>query len=755
MQSSKRGQRVALAGLALQLALVGLAVGLWLVTSSPVGLPAVWLTAAPLLPWVLTALLFHCRYLKQREAEEMAELAARAAAPEGIFAGEGEVLPAAHRLEWMERYVVPTATLLIAGYHLALGIWMFYRLGGVEFRPTGATAPIFFAVGGAFAAFLFSRYATGMAKVETWSLLRAPGSYMFVNALALVLELVALALEHYGVVDFGPAAGYILAALMVVVGFELVLNFVLDLYRPRVPGVERRVGYDSRLLNLVASPERVGHSIAEAINYQFGFEVSKTWFYQLLQRAFVPLVLTGVVVVWLLTGVVVVEEGDVYVVLHWGKRYPERVLRPRRWPYLVCPWPIDKARRFRAERVQELLLGVGGERQQEMVNGRYLYLWAQEHGKRQELDILVAKPPSERQTGGKQIPAVNVIKFIVSVQYRITDPYRFGYAFRDAAKLLEDVAYREMTLYAASATLDEPIGGEAGRRRPQGIMSFGRQQAERDLHRNIAEAVRKLDLGVEIVRVQVLGSHPPPDAAGAFQRVIAAEREQDKLRYEAQAEANRLLSAAAGNPDGALRLAQAIEFRRDLDNILNARQTGGDVAGAVAEAIQRCRSEIANLNDQIQLERLLRRNIGGQRSIAEELLQRQQRHLKLLKKIAKDPAKAPLAQYLAQTRRRVDALFATVGGQAAVEIAKARAYRWRAEFTERARAEAFPAHVLAARAAPRAYRMEKYLEVLAEALADPKKYILGLDRDRLEVWLNLEEPPQVFSDIPLGKKESE
>ncbi|OPX24092.1 MAG: hypothetical protein B1H04_02855, partial [Planctomycetales bacterium 4484_123] len=248
MQSSKRGQRVALAGLALQLALVGLAIGLWLVTSSPVGLPAVWLLAAPLLPWVLTGLLFHCRYLKQREAEEMEELAARGTAPEGIFAGEGEVPPAAHRLEWMERYFVPTATLLIAAYHLAVGIWMFYWVGGAEFRPTGATAPIFFAVGGAFAAFLFSRYATGMAKVEAWSLLRAPGSYLFVNALVLILVVATLALEHYGVVGFGRVAGYVLAALMVVVGFELVLNFVLDLYRPRVPGVERRVGYDSRLL---------------------------------------------------------------------------------------------------------------------------------------------------------------------------------------------------------------------------------------------------------------------------------------------------------------------------------------------------------------------------------------------------------------------------------------------------------------------------------------------------------------------------
>ncbi|MHC4718824.1 MAG: hypothetical protein ACYS5V_17830, partial [Planctomycetota bacterium] len=71
MQASKRGQRVALGGLALQLGLVALAVGLRVTTASIGTMPAVWLAVAPVAVWLLTALLFYCRYLQRREAEEI------------------------------------------------------------------------------------------------------------------------------------------------------------------------------------------------------------------------------------------------------------------------------------------------------------------------------------------------------------------------------------------------------------------------------------------------------------------------------------------------------------------------------------------------------------------------------------------------------------------------------------------------------------------------------------------------------------
>lgn len=776
MQVNRRGQAVAAGGLALQTVLVGMALALWWFTQARAAWPALWLTVAPVPIWLLTLILFYCRYLERREARELEELRSRGGSGAGIFAEGPDGQPlrvAANRLHWMERYLAPVVTLLLAGYHIALGALLLQSAGLAEAGvfARNASAWMFVSVGVAFVAFLFSRYATGMAKAESWQLLRAPGSYLFTNSLIFLLLAGALAAENYRSTLLGQVVAYVLPIFMLAVGAELVVNFVLELYRPRVPGVKRRFSYDSRMLNLIASPESIGHSIAEALNYQFGFEVSSTWFYRLLQRSLVPLLLAGAVIVWLMTAVVVVEEGEKYVVLHWGKEHPRRVLAPRSAPYLIWPWPIDTARKFDTHKIHEIVLGVGGPRKEEFIRGRRIYLWTEEHGERDELDTLVAVPPragelpQQREDQEEKVPSVNLIKLLVGVYYRIVDPYQFGYAVTDAHKLLEAIAYREMVRYAASATLDEPVpledrgffdqlltySGEA-QARPEGIMSFGRGRAAKDLHARIAAAAAtpQLDLGVQIVRVEILGCHPTKEAAPAFEKVIAAERERDKRRYEAQARANEILAAVAGDPEQALRLSQGISFLQELERLANLQSAAGDVSGRLGELIVRAEDQIRRLDGEIELERRLGKT---DRTAAQGLLARQKDFLQLLRRIQAGPGSFPLDAEVGKARQTADRLFDNIKGQAAVTIAKARAYRWKKELGESARAKTFPVQMLGLVASPSLYRMDKYLDVLTEGMQNRRKYVLGLDRKRVEVWLNLEQPPESVGDIPLERKQ--
>ncbi|MDY7009506.1 MAG: SPFH domain-containing protein [Planctomycetota bacterium] len=759
MQASKRGQRVAIFGLIVQLALVALAALLLRATGSPAAQAVLWLVILPLPLWVITLLMFYCQWLQRREAEEIQQLTERPGQTESIFRDQdGDLRPADNRLKWMQRYMVHAFTLVFAACHAVVGILLLQWVVGIGevSSPAGKAASMFFAVGGAFAAFLVSRYAVGMSKAPSWRMLRAPGSYLFTNSLVMVLLACALAGEHYDWPVLGVVIAYVLPVFAIVIGAELVLNFVLDLYRPRLPDSETRYSYDSRLLNLIASPESIGHSIAEALNYQFGFEVSGTWFYKLLQRTFVPLLLTGAIFIWLMTSVVVVEEGQQYTVLHWGKRYPQRVLKPRRCPYLIWPWPIDTARKFETDRINQITLGVGEERTEEFVNKKRIYLWTEEHGRRAELDTLVAIPPGEGKRRHEKAPSVSIIKMVVSVYYRIGDKdddiYRFGYTFSDAHKLLEAIAYREMVSYAASATLDEPLPADQGQSRPQGILSFGRAKAAKDLKTRIAEAAKKLDLGVQIVDVEFLSCHPPKEAAPEFEGVIAAERQQDKYRYQAQSEANKILADVAGDPDEALKLAQAISALQELQVMVNTRRSGGDVNSAVKRAIERIENEIADLEKQIHTEMLLGRHKPNESTVTQELLKRQKKHLALLTKIQSDPGGFDLARQVAGMHEEIDNFFKDIRGTAAVTIARARADRWKTEFRERARAETFSAHLMGLQAAPSLYRLDKYLNVLTEGLQKRRKYILGVDRDRIEVWLNLEEPQESMSDVPLGNQ---
>ena len=69
------------------------------------------------------------------------------------------------------------------------------------------------------------------------------------------------------------------------------LTLLLEVYRPRVKGRETRLLYHSRVMSLISQPESLFTTAAHALDYQFGFKVSDTWFFQFLQRAFAWIVL--------------------------------------------------------------------------------------------------------------------------------------------------------------------------------------------------------------------------------------------------------------------------------------------------------------------------------------------------------------------------------------------------------------------------------------------------------------------------------
>lgn len=758
MQINKRGRNVALLGLLLQSLLVVLAIALWYVSRCSAAWPALWVTIAPLPIWLLTVVLFHARFLARREEHELEQINKRGGLSASIFQGEdgGASRVAANRVHVIEKWFVTVVTVVVATNLVSLGL-LFLKWLKVPNDQTllgNASACMFFAVGGAFVAFLFSRYATGMAKNAQWQLLRAPGSFMFTNSMVLLALGIALFLDNYNLFQFERGLAWALPILMVVVGVEMYMNRILDLYRPRVPGVERRFSYDSRLLNLIASPESITHSIAETLNYQFGFEVSGTWFYKLLQKALVPLVVAGALILWLLTGVVVVDEGQQYIVLHRGQpQYPP--LEARATPHFIWPWPIDTVRRYDTSEVKQLVLGVGGERKDETVAGKPIYLWSQEHGNRQELDTLLAVPPRPGSVEGGP-PSVNLLKLVIGINYRIKDAYKWGLTYTTTSggdeqapeKLLEAIAYRQMVTYAASATLDEKLP-EGSKNRPEAIMTFGQERAAGDLRDRIARAAEQMNLGVEIVSVQVLACHPPKDAAIAFEKVIAAEREQDKQRFEAQADANKALAAVAGSPQQAMIFAQALGIAKALDDL--ARLSPGDEFNAgLQKARAQAAKELKFLQDESRAERTAGRTTLDERGLYERLIARQVQHLQTLEELKAEPAK--LEELAQKALDEQENLLSSLTGSSAVAISEARAERWKKELRERARAETFDIQLAAMQQAPDFYRLDRYLDAMSQGLKGVRKYVLGFDRKKVELWLNVERQQSAPTDIPIGEK---
>lgn len=762
MIGQRRGKNVALGGLVLQFICTGVLAGVWLGTGRPQSvLAALWVTAGGLGVWIMAAILFYCRQLQQQEALEI-DQAVRDGQEGSIFEEKGQGRPAQARLDFVNKWFVPIFTLLLAGYQATFGALMLrWALSASPANLEGVLPGAFFTLMAGFAMFLFSRYATGMGRSAEWRPLRAAGSYALLCALAMAMAIVAfvLAFLKYGGGD--RIVALVLPAVQIVLAAELVLNFLVDLYRPRLPGQEHHLCFDSRLLDLLAEPARVGHSIAETLNYQFGFEVSKTWFYQLLSRAFVPLLVLGTIIMFAITAIVIIPEGERGVVLRWGKLNPAYKSDPAKASlapglHLKWPWPVETVRRFPTQRVQEIWIGAGRERTAEemkaaLQNNKELQLWTSEHGAREELDFLVAHPGSGQGGSDDKRKPVMIIKLVVPVQYVIEDPFKFGFTYSDPRKMLENVAHRETVNYCARATLTEPAGG--GEDRPEAIMTFGRQKAAETLKKRIQQAADKLDLGVRIINVNLQAVHPPTEAAEAFQKVASAERKQDVVRYQAQAEANDLLTKAAGDSQLALELALALRRLSDLER-LREKPTAAEAGRLIEEAV----SEIEHYRTQIRKEQALGRLSEERRLAIQSLIDAWDAHRQVL-----DGAKAKgksfdYAAALAKVRREIEGdgdkrgLLYSASGEVGVRIAEAQSDRWRTELAEQSRWVAFSRELAAYQASPEVYAADRWLDVWDSVLPDITKYVLAVPPERVEIRVNAEMKTQTLSGLKLDEE---
>lgn len=736
---------------------IGTMLAVWLVTNSLSALAVVLLLAGGLGVWLVTSVLLYCRQLARREAMELEELAAGGPGSDTIFEGapEGELRPAARHLAWMERWAPPIITLLWCAYNATIGVLMLRYLAHVEppnLEKTGIGLLFTFLV--AFACFLFSRYCTGMSSQPKWRLLRAPGSFLLVNVLFAAGVLGALlAASSWPKVDLIVAVVAVIAQL--VLATELLAALIMGFYRPHIASREERFSYDSRLCSLLAEPQIMGQSIAETLNYQFGFEVSKTWFYKLVAKALVPLIAFGVLILWAMSSIIIVRNGERAVVLHWGRPNPQRsTLAPGM--HFKWPWPVDTARRFNMSEVHEVWLGLkegtGKDTPEaDEVNGRHLELWTGTHIHKDmvEEDFILASPREKGSAKGAP-PQVSVIKLVALIRYVIGEPYKYGYRFVDPHKMFECLASREMVRYCASATFDK-AAGEGGGERPEAIMTYGRQRAADELKRRIQKAVSDpgVDLGVRIVYVGFRAVHPPPDAADAFEKVIVARHEVNQKRYEAQAKANRTLTAAVGSPENALALALTLRKLEQLKDLRLAQDRPDEMQALLDRFIDKAQDNIKTFNEEIQAELLL----GQTKSYRHDLRDKHRRHLKLLMdikagmKTKKADVRTNLATRVEETRKEVEEKFEDATGEAEAVVAAARGKRWQTEMTERSRLDAFRKELPAYEASPNIYMLDRWLDVWDKVLPGMPKYVIGVDRNKLEIWLNVERKEDITSGI--------
>ncbi len=577
--SSKRPEQVAWASLVVSLVFFGVTffLGRW---SGFFAVGALgWQALAAALIWLVLAVQFHQRTLAEQERLDLSQLAKEKSSATIFQKGEqGAVFAVAQRrLESLEKWFLPIFATLIAAYEIGLGLYLFKGLGST--LPTRTQQPLVCAIVAtalAFISFLMSRYATGMSAEPRWKPLRAGGSFFLGVAVLSFVLAIGLALVHFQIVPVVTVVNYVIPILLVVLGVETALNLVLDIYRPRLKGQYSRAAFDSRLLGIINEPGGIFRSVAAAIDYQFGFKVSQTWFYKLLEKAIVPLILFSGATLYLASCIVVIGPTDEAIVERFGSPLMDDGQVRRIGPgfHVKLPWPIDTAYTYPTGEVMDLYIGYVPKTDPKTgaIIPEKSLLWGQTHYET-EHDLMVATAYTENQTGAgvadRAVP-VGLVKANVPVQYRIKDLYAYIYNHSNPAKLLEDICYRELARLAATAKVDVEEGTPG--QTQASILGAGRTKATDTLMRRIQEAADAQDLGVELVFLGLQGIHPPPEVAPEYQKVIGAVQMKQAAVLKAEAERNKTLSTLVGSVERADQLAdlaaqyqQAVADKREED----------------------------------------------------------------------------------------------------------------------------------------------------------------------------------------------
>jgi regulator of protease activity HflC (stomatin/prohibitin superfamily) len=715
----QRATRVAALGLALQFA-IGLTLLLFALLGHDTASFHASVYALPgILVWLSLIVVFNQHKLERLEALETDELEQQRIAGGSAFESEGAAFHvAARRLDLMHTWLLPIMSwlliIMLSGLAVLELLW-FSSLDNPDAADTvgdfEVMAPaargwalgvyLLFAV----ASFIFSRFVAGMSKQPAWQNLRGGAGYMVGNAIVIAAVATGITFTYFEKLAVIEWISKGILVFMLVIAAEVVLNFILNLYRPRRAGEVPRPAFDSRLLSMLSAPDSIVRSINEAINYQFGFDIASSWGYQLLLRAAWKLGAVAVVVLLLLNSIVIVEPHQQAVRLRGGRIVGDV---QEAGLLLKLPWPIETAEVHDVARVRELPLTAKRKDmpntendpvlwpdmfpQQNLGIEPFLVRTTQQAGLEAErmrdeaaeadeaMDVLEETEEPAADEGAVAELAENnaLIEGEFSLSYRIrpdgdeglrkflsfsSDHLARRQTLEMRERALKALALREMTEYLSRQDLDRVVSDL--RVRMLGEMR-DRIQAAFDAH----------ETGVEVISVNNAWIRPAGEAAKEFERVAYNSVAEEKEVATAERGAAASMILTAGSEENADRI---IALGAEWDRLFN----DPDADQAAVEA------------SQLALERAVMEG----------------------------------------------------GGSAADIITTARVDLWSKVLLADQRLATFRGRLRPYHAGPEIYRQFLLMDTLASVLEPARKYFIGIDPNKFEYEIEmLEGDPMTFVD---------
>jgi hypothetical protein len=272
-------------------------------------------------------------------------------------------------------------------------------------------------------------------------------------------------------------------------------------------------------------------------------------------RAIGALVLVGL---WLLTGVSTLRPGEVGWVVAFGK-----ITRTVTVPGIVTHAPYPFARFVREQRDQVRSID-RGYRQERPLPPHAL-------GASTPVTDRELNSEAEIATGEETLVSIRY-----GVQYRIRDPFAYRFRIDDPEALV-------------AALAEHAIRSVLGTQPTDSILIAHRAQLEDRVAVGLRRDLDSLRVGVDVLRVDFIDVHAPPEVHGAFRDVASAL--EDHERYIRQAESYRASTVAAARAQSYRSQAEA-----EGDSTTRVARARGEAVGFTAlEAASRNARPITRL----------------------------------------------------------------------------------------------------------------------------------------------------------------
>ncbi|MDO9141408.1 MAG: FtsH protease activity modulator HflK [Methylobacter sp.] len=224
-------------------------------------------------------------------------------------------------------------------------------------------------------------------------------------------------------------------------------------------------------------------------------------------------------VIWLSTGVYIIDEGNRGVITRFGA-YSETTTPGPHWH---LPAPIEKVSIVNVEQQRFIEVGYRDSRGNKSANVG------------QESLMLTTDE--------------NIINVRLAVQYQINNARDYLFNVRDNEDTLKQLTESVERAVIGSNNMDY-------------VLTEGRSEIVAEIKRDIQTAMDDYQAGIIIASVNLQDAQPPEEVQGAFEDAIRAREDKQRLINEAEAYSNEIIPKARGAAARLLLEAEAYEAEK-------------------------------------------------------------------------------------------------------------------------------------------------------------------------------------------------